>query len=160
MNKEEKKNTILKAASDVLMEVGLHKTTLDDIGKRAGMAKTSLYYYFKDKKDLVNEVTSDQEKRFLEMIAGAVESQDTAEGKMISLAETYCHFISRRTLGVSKEIIFEYGTLYSIFEQDRDYFIFSPSSISSKTYCVKASKGRNSGTSTTSTLPRILSPPP
>jgi AcrR family transcriptional regulator len=47
-SKDEKRKALLQAASDVLLELGPQKTTLDDIARRAGMAKSSLYYYFKE----------------------------------------------------------------------------------------------------------------
>jgi AraC-like DNA-binding protein len=48
LSKEEKRKALMQAASDVLLELGPQKTTLDDIASRAGMAKSSLYYYFKE----------------------------------------------------------------------------------------------------------------
>ena len=35
-NKEEKNKMLLEAASEVFLELGLHKTTLDGIARRAG----------------------------------------------------------------------------------------------------------------------------
>lgn len=47
-----KKEQVLQAASEVFARFGFDKTTLEDIGKRAGLNKASLYYYFKNKEEI------------------------------------------------------------------------------------------------------------
>ena len=41
------------------------KTTLDDIGRRAGLNKASLYYYFKNKEDIFIAVVLNETKAFI-----------------------------------------------------------------------------------------------
>jgi len=123
MNREERRNSILRAAADVLLEAGIPKTTMGDIARRAGMAKTSLYYYFKDKEDLVKTIIHDEQIRILGMIECAVECQDTVESKMTSLMEVYYQFISRRAWWISKEVMTEYRPLSSMVPLDRDHYL-------------------------------------
>lgn len=49
----EKKREILLAASRVFRERGLHATGMRDIAAELGMAVGNLYYYFKDKEELL-----------------------------------------------------------------------------------------------------------
>ena len=71
----------------MLLELGPHKTTLDDIARKAGMAKTSLYYYFKDKTEIIreNHIRSDHEQ-LLEIMNKAIDAAKTAEEKMFALS--------------------------------------------------------------------------
>ena len=62
---DEKKELVLRAASEVFARYGFDKTTLDDIGKRAGLNKASLYYYFKNKEDLFVAVVLAETQTFL-----------------------------------------------------------------------------------------------
>lgn len=48
-----RKEEILKSALSLLAEKGYHGTTMEDIASHLLMTKGSIYYYFKDKQDLV-----------------------------------------------------------------------------------------------------------
>lgn len=48
-----KKEDILKSAIQVIAEKGYHATTMEDIAAKLLMTKGSVYYYFKDKQDLL-----------------------------------------------------------------------------------------------------------
>lgn len=49
---EEKKSRILNAAFEVFGKYGYHKASINDIAKRAGISKASLFYYFENKESL------------------------------------------------------------------------------------------------------------
>lgn len=51
-----KRDEILKAATECFKSYGYGKTSMSDIGKRVGLNKASLYYHFKDKLSLYEEV--------------------------------------------------------------------------------------------------------
>jgi AcrR family transcriptional regulator len=48
----EKKERVLTAATDLFAERGFHQTEMDEIARRAGISKGSLYNYFKSKDEL------------------------------------------------------------------------------------------------------------
>lgn len=48
-----KKEDILRSASSVISRQGFHKTTMEDIAAELLMTKGSLYYYFKNKEELL-----------------------------------------------------------------------------------------------------------
>lgn len=50
------KMVIIKASREVFSRFGYRKTTMDDIGRHIGKGKTSLYYYFKSKEEIFEEV--------------------------------------------------------------------------------------------------------
>lgn len=53
--KAKKKAEILQSALTILAEKGYHGTTMEDIASHLLMTKGALYYYFKDKQELVYE---------------------------------------------------------------------------------------------------------
>ncbi|MGL4851013.1 MAG: TetR/AcrR family transcriptional regulator [Clostridium sp.] len=55
-NKREKEKNIHNAAYELFIEVGFENTTVDQIAKKAGVAKGTFYLYFKDKHDLLNKI--------------------------------------------------------------------------------------------------------
>lgn len=52
MKNNPKRDLILRAGSECFARYGYDKTTLDDIGRRSGLNKASLYYYFKNKEEI------------------------------------------------------------------------------------------------------------
>ncbi|HOF07176.1 MAG TPA: helix-turn-helix domain-containing protein, partial [Bacteroidales bacterium] len=64
MNKNKTKNLILKKAAEVFAAKGIEKTTIEDITKKIGKAKSSIYYYFNDKEELFKEVLENEIENF------------------------------------------------------------------------------------------------
>lgn len=65
MKDNTKKADIVKAGSACFARFGFDKTTLDDIGRIAGLNKASLYYYFKNKEEIFNAVVLMETKAFI-----------------------------------------------------------------------------------------------
>ena len=56
-NKDEQvRQTIIEAAKVVFQKWGLYKSTMEDIAKETGKAKSTLYYYFKNKEEIFEQV--------------------------------------------------------------------------------------------------------
>jgi AcrR family transcriptional regulator len=56
MSGDNVKNLIVKSATLFFSRYGFHKTTMDEIARHIHKAKGVLYYYFKSKEELFNEV--------------------------------------------------------------------------------------------------------
>lgn len=52
------KETILKKAGDLFLKLGFKSVTMDDIANELGMSKKTIYKYFKNKVELVDEATA------------------------------------------------------------------------------------------------------
>lgn len=66
-----KKEEILRAAAEVFIEKGYHGTTMEEIAARLLMTKGSMYYYFKNKDDLLfhcHQMIMDQSIKEMEKI--------------------------------------------------------------------------------------------
>lgn len=55
-NKKKKEELLYRAAYDLFIEKGINNTTIDDIVKKAGVAKGTFYLYFKDKYDIIDRI--------------------------------------------------------------------------------------------------------
>ena len=51
-----RKNRILEGALRVFNEVGIEKTTMDEIAIESGFGKATLYYYFSSKDEVFVEI--------------------------------------------------------------------------------------------------------
>lgn len=56
IDKEKIKRKIIIDAGDIFSRFGFSKTTMSDIAGKTGMGKSSLYYYFKSKEEVFEQV--------------------------------------------------------------------------------------------------------
>jgi AcrR family transcriptional regulator len=81
MTKEESRRRILQAAFEAFAEKGYSQTSMDDIVRRSGLSKGTLYWHFKNKQELflatVEMVmkTWDEQLALLEKVAGSAEDR-------------------------------------------------------------------------------------
>lgn len=110
------KAEILSVAKQLVQQYGLNKITMEDIAKKAGKGKSTLYYYFKNKNEIFNAVLKEESEMIFKQIKEAVETQ---EGKGIEeKLNTYLH--TKLTIVESK--IEQYKML---MEDDSHYFNFN-----------------------------------
>jgi len=125
MNRREE---ILAAASRVFQKYGLTKATLDDIARECGMKNTALYYYFKNKEDIMNAMFDCDMKKIQDNIRNAVAKQDTPKNKihafilekLISFKnqKRYFNLILREDLSVKqRQFAFEQKNKFDEFEK-------------------------------------------
>ena len=67
----EKKDQIKQAARNLFFRFGFSKTSMSDIAKQCDLAKPTLYYYYKSKEEIFDEVVIDEAQMFM----NEVESQ-------------------------------------------------------------------------------------
>jgi len=73
---------ILSGADRLFQKYGLLKTTMEDIAREAGKGKSTLYYYFKSKEEIFDEIIQNEKKQFFETIQIAVSKAPTAKEKL------------------------------------------------------------------------------
>lgn len=81
ITKMDKKETILKVAQGLFSRFGLSKTTIEDIAKRARMGKASIYYYFKGKEAIYQEVIDREGRELRRKIVEAVNRESAPQRK-------------------------------------------------------------------------------
>ncbi len=87
MNKDDLvKANIIQAAEEVFQKWGINKTTMEDIAREAGKGKSTLYYYFKSKEEVLEAVAQVQFDRITEQAKREIEKKDTAKEKMLAYA--------------------------------------------------------------------------
>lgn len=84
-----KKREILEAASRVFRARGLHAAGMRDIAAELGMAVGNLYYYFRDKEELLAFVQESALSRLLEMAARVRALDLSPDGKLRLLLEEH-----------------------------------------------------------------------
>jgi AcrR family transcriptional regulator len=75
-DRREKRDAVLRVAAEAFCENGVRATSLDDIADRLNVTKPTLYYYFRNKDEILAECV----RIGLEMIDGAI-ADATGEGR-------------------------------------------------------------------------------
>jgi AcrR family transcriptional regulator len=82
MKASDKRTKILEAAKSCFIQFGFEKTTLDDIGKRLNLNKSSLYYYFKNKEEIFTAVIVREAEGIVEDLQAEFSGKELPEEKI------------------------------------------------------------------------------
>lgn len=66
MENFDKRREILKAAAEIIEEKGLSNTSTNDIVKRLGIARGTLYHYFKSKEEIIDALAHEMTEKILD----------------------------------------------------------------------------------------------
>jgi AcrR family transcriptional regulator len=86
-----RREAILDAALDEFSQRGFEAARLDDVAKRAGVAKGTIYLYFRDKESLFQELI----RTMLTPLVGTIEALGAADLPMSKLAEHIANLFVR-----------------------------------------------------------------
>jgi len=92
---QDKKQMIVKAASDCFSRYGYEKTTLDDIGKLVELDKTSLYYYYKNKESIFTDVIYLEMNEFLRNLHVSLENVTSCREKIFTYLREKIKYMQR-----------------------------------------------------------------
>jgi AcrR family transcriptional regulator len=95
----ERREAILAAALDEFAASGFAATRLDDVAKRAGVAKGTIYLYFRDKESLFQELV----RATLSPMVGALEGAPLADLPARAVAETIAELFAREIFGTRRK---------------------------------------------------------
>jgi len=89
--REAKRNAVLQAAAQLFNERGFHATSLDDIAARLNVTKPTLYYYVKNKDEILLQCVS----KGLTMMLDGIDASRSAGGKAIDQLMTCMEVYAR-----------------------------------------------------------------
>jgi AcrR family transcriptional regulator len=87
---------ILLAAKQLFQVHGFRKVTMDDVAKAIGKGRSSLYYYYKSKEEILEAVIDIEIKDMLTAMTKAVDKADTTEQKIHAFFLTKLQILRER----------------------------------------------------------------
>ena len=87
--KNEIRNQFLDSAQKIFQEKGYAQTTMDDIVKASGTSKGAIYWYFKSKEELFQELHKRQLQQSILLLKDTVAGEDPASVKLRRIAQFY-----------------------------------------------------------------------
>ena len=79
VEKANKRELILAAAREIFGEKGYHSTTSEEIAKRAGVGKGTIYQYFDSKQEIFLQMHIEYLKQYSENVTALIKDDSTFE---------------------------------------------------------------------------------
>ena len=76
------RNKFTEFARELFGRYGFKKTTMDDIARAAGKTKSSIYYYFKNKEEILQAVAHIEIRKGIDELLKAVSTKKSADEKL------------------------------------------------------------------------------
>jgi AcrR family transcriptional regulator len=113
---DETSDRILAAAIDQVEDFGVRRFTIDDVARRVGVSRVTIYRYFPKKDRLIEAVLLHELRRFLREIEKAVAPYDTLEDRLVegfvfALVFLRKHRLLNRLLRTEPELIVPHLTV-------------------------------------------------
>jgi len=107
---------ILEAALSQFEDFGLRRTTIEDIARRAGISRVTIYRHFENKEALVEAVILREARAFFDRLDKTVERFDTTDERLVegfafALAGAKEHVLLNRLLRTEPETFLPYLTI-------------------------------------------------
>lgn len=105
-NKEITREEIINAASIAFSKFGYKRTTLDDISAFTKVSKTGIYYYFKNKEEVFQEVIKKEAEKLQKNLLEAVNEQALPIDKLFAYVTARMKYLEK------------ISNFYSVFKSD------------------------------------------
>lgn len=107
--KEQRHETILRAAEHLFIKQGYHCTSVENIADRAEVSVGTVYFYFKNKEDILLQLFSEGVRTLRHILGKAFREADTPEAGFeaagIAFYEEFCIKHSEKVAFVFKESV-------------------------------------------------------
>lgn len=84
---------LLDVAHEILKDTG-DVPNLQEVARRAGLARSSVYHYFDSREDLLNALVQDVFPKWTERVTSAMEAETEARGKILAYALANVHLVN------------------------------------------------------------------
>jgi len=113
----EVREKILEKASELYLRYGIRAVTMDDIAKELGISKKTIYQYFKDKSELVNQIAKIhleiEAKRFI----GLNESSENSVHELMLLSSCLRESMKEMKMNLMYELQKFYPKAWKMYEE-------------------------------------------
>ena len=74
---DDKKTLILNSAEEIFQSKDYHQATVEEIAKKAGVGKGTIYQYFSSKQDILQELYQKGQEKYISRVQELLDSADT-----------------------------------------------------------------------------------
>jgi AcrR family transcriptional regulator len=118
---DDKKDRIIAAAKELIALYGFKKTTMDEIATKAHMGKSTMYYYFKNKEEILAEIVRIDSSLFRSQLIAAIENAYSPQDKIMQYVRSRMVHLKELS-NYYKTLTNEYLDHYFFIEEVREDF--------------------------------------
>jgi AcrR family transcriptional regulator len=121
MNEKEQefKNHIINKATEIFSRFGFNKTTMEDIAKSVNKAKSSIYYYFASKLEILRAVIDRESESMKQELSRSIKEHATPQDKLRAYVMTRINFL-KKTVNFYNNVVDEYFKHYNFIDKARE----------------------------------------
>jgi len=112
----EMKEKIAERASELMLQFGIRTVTMDDISRDLGISKKTIYQYFKDKKELVNTITSIHLNLEKERFEGTAITSENSVHELIMVSQCLRESMKDMKMSLMNELQKFYPEAWQMYE--------------------------------------------
>lgn len=92
--REDKRDAVLLTAAEVFNERGFHGSTLDEVAERLHITKPTLYYYVKNKEEILFEISRIGMSQIRDVAAATAAGEGSVVARLIGFMRQYAEIIT------------------------------------------------------------------
>lgn len=119
----EYKIELIRKIAELFMRLGVRSVNMDDIARNLSVSKKTLYKYFKDKSDIVDQVTGTLIKGEECSIQGIIDESENAIDEIIRISEFANQMLQNMHPSVMFDLKKYYPESFQIFYNHKNVFI-------------------------------------
>ncbi|MFH1809417.1 MAG: TetR/AcrR family transcriptional regulator [Pseudomonadota bacterium] len=121
--KVRKRRRIVQAATELFVKNGYRKTSIDDVARRAHVAKGTVYLYFKNKPALLMQAITDEKMRMAEAMQRSLGAPMAPREKLRAWLDVYFKSLQQmplvaRMIGGDREVLLALEEIDDAFQLD------------------------------------------
>lgn len=89
----DRRDQILEAANQCFTQLGIHRTSVQDVARMANVSRGTVYRYFEDRNVLIEAAIEWGAQKFYEQVAAAMAKKATLAEKIGAMAETHAKIL-------------------------------------------------------------------
>lgn len=89
----DRRDQILEAANECFAQLGIHRTSVQDVARMANVSRGTVYRYFEDRNVLIEAAIEFGAQKFYEQVAAAMAMKSTLAEKIGAMAETHARIL-------------------------------------------------------------------
>ena len=113
---DNKRDRILDSAFKLFAQYGFLKTTVEEIAAGAQVGKGTIYFYFKNKEDILVAVVDREMTKGINEVSKAMHKEESAEGKLRALLHTAFEYFHKNPM-TGKVMAMDQGVALSVIKE-------------------------------------------
>ena len=89
----DRRDQILEAANECFTQLGIQRTSVQDVARMANVSRGTVYRYFEDRTVLIDAAIEFGAQKFYQMVAAAMAKKATLAEKLGAMAETHARIL-------------------------------------------------------------------